>query len=108
MAGVSASGCDDGSQDGQDACLSSATARVCASTDSGGLTLDGEGLQPGSVVRATIEGLEPLEWRVSDSGEVVKAPGDVGFVNLNGPAGRVTLQATAADGSLLTGEIALD
>lgn len=96
------------SDDGSAECLSSGPARVCGEVDEGALRMTGEGLQPGSTVRIDVAGAGPAEWTVSDDGTIENEPGSLGFLNVTGTFGTITVAAVAEDGSPIDGTITLD
>lgn len=90
------------------ACITIRTAQVCGTVDEGRLVMTAEGLEPGSTLRVDVEGMGPAEWRVSEAGTLAGTPGQLGFLTYTGAIGTLTIEATADDGALLTGEVILD
>jgi hypothetical protein len=52
--------------------------------------------------------LGPAEWTVSDSGDLINPPGELGFLIYSGQFGTISIEATGVDGDLVAGEILLD
>lgn len=111
LAGVAAVGllvltaCSHRDSDEANNCVAEADAEVCGRVDGGALTFTGEGLDPGSVVRIEIGEQGPGEFAVSEAGTLVNPPGALGFLSFDGTFGVITIEAIAADGTRLVGEI---
>ena len=97
-----------GTQDGGADCVTTASARVCGAVDKGRLVVTADGLKPGSTLRINVEGQGPAEWIVSEKGNLIDIPGALGFLSYSGEFGTVFIEATAADGTLVSGEVFLD
>lgn len=97
-----------GRPDGSAKCVTTDSAQVCGAIDGGRLVMTADGLQAGSVLRIDVEGLGPAEWTVSDSGDLINPPGELGFLIYSGQFGTISIEATGADGDLVAGEILLD
>lgn len=93
-------GCSD-SDEG--ACVREEDASVCADRDGGSVTIQAEGLRPGSELRLTTSELGTQRYPVGDDG---KPTGGIGFFGPDIPGGfRVEVAATTADGTTLAGEL---
>lgn len=100
---------DDGGTQNRDArCITTASAQVCGANDGGRLVMTAEGLKTGSTLRINVEGQGPAEWTVSETGSLISDPGALGFLNYSGVIGKVSIEATAVDGTSVTGQVLLD
>ena len=97
-----------GTQDHGADCVTTASARVCGAVDNGRLVVTADGLKPGSILRVNVEGQYPVEWIVSEKGNLTDLPGALGFLSYSGKFGTVSIEAIAADGASVSGEVFLD
>ena len=87
-------------------CVTSGEAEVCAERDGGGLEYTASGLQPGTVVTFAGPASEPSDVPVSTSGSF---DAKVGLLVASGRfAGTVNVEAIAADGTPLTGDLTFE
>lgn len=99
---------ESGTRVGDSKCVTAASAKVCGTLDRGRLVMNADGLKAGSTLRINVEGQGPAEWTVSETGELVSDPGTLGFLNYSGTIGAVSIEATADDGTPVTGQVVLD
>lgn len=99
---------DGGTQDGDARCITTASAKVCGAVDGGRFVMTAEGLKTGSTLRINVEGQGPAEWTVSETGSLISDPGALGFLTYSGVIGKVSIEATADDGTSVTGQVLLD
>jgi hypothetical protein len=106
VAAIGVSGCS--SDDGEVSCVEGAGGQVCARVDDGALVVTGNGLQAGSTVTFRINDGEPIEWTVSATGDIPPpSGGQLGLLNVTGFQS-VGIEAVAADGTPINGELSFD
>lgn len=109
MMGVVGSCADDRDlRDSGAPCLSVAEARICAQVDRGRLVMTAEGLEAGSLLRISMEGIGPAEWMVSETGTLIQEAGSIGFLSYNGTFGEISVEAISKNGSPVVGRIVPD
>ncbi len=87
-------------------CVARADATVCATRTDGGLTYTAEGLEPGSSLTLSGPAIGTTDIPVGAGGGF---DGEVGLLSATGSfAGEITIEATAADGSTMTGTLTFE
>lgn len=96
-----------GARDADVECIEIAKAKVCGAVEDARLVMSAEGLKAGSLLRIQLEDAGPAQLTVSENGTLLPEAGSRGFLSYDGTFGKLSIEATAADGTPIVGEILL-